>query len=37
MGENTVMTSEASCCGSSVDEREYGNNTRGELLGLERG
>ena len=37
MSKNTVMTSEASCCGSSVDEQEYGNDTRGELLRLERG
>ena len=37
MSENTVMTSEESCCGSSVDEREYSNDTRGELLRLERG
>ena len=37
MSENTVMTPEVSCWGSSVDEREYGNDTRGELLGLERG
>ena len=37
MSENMVIISEASCWGSSVDEREYGNNTRGELLGLERG
>ena len=37
MSENTVMTPEASCCGLSVDERGYGYNTRGELLGLERG
>ena len=37
MSENTVMTPEGSCCGSRVDEREYGNDIRGELLGLERG
>ena len=37
MSKNTVMTPEASCWGSSVDEQEYGNDTRGELLGLERG
>ena len=37
MSENTVMAPEESYWGSSVDEREYGNNIRGELLGLERG
>ena len=37
MSENTVMTPEVSCWGSSVDEREYGNDTRGELLVLKRG
>ena len=37
MSQNTVITPEASCCGSSVDEREYGNDIRGELLWLERG
>ena len=37
MSENTVMTSEERCCGSSVDEREYGNDIRGEMLRLERG
>ena len=37
MSENMVMTPEESCWGSSVAEREYGNDTRGELLRLERG
>ena len=37
MSENTVIIPEASCCGSSVDEREYGNDIRGELLWLECG
>ena len=37
MSQNTVITPEASCWCSSEDEREYGNDIRGELLGLERG
>ena len=37
MSKNMVMTPEVSCCGLSVDEQEYGNDTRGELLGLEHG
>ena len=37
MSDNTVITPEASCCGSSVDEREYVNDTRGEMLRLKRG
>ena len=37
MSENMVIISEASCWCSSEDEREYGNDTRGELLRLERG
>ena len=37
MSEDTVIIPEASCWGSSVDEREYGNNNRGKLLQLERG